>query len=313
MNQKINFLRVRIIVILFSLLTLGLVAAVVYIGWSLNQEPSETGWEQPISDKEVKSTFVAFGDSGTGSDEQKVLAKLMVNQNPDVTIHTGDLVYPRGGYEEMQKNVLDIYLELFEKTKFYPSLGNHDYLTENGQPFVETFSLPGNERYYYFHFKNALFIALDSNAPLDSEPNKMIPWLEKTLVRESKKAMWIFVYFHHPPFSTGAVHANDLRVQEKIVPILEKYKVDVTFSGHEHNYQRSCEILKNNCVEDGVMYIVSGGGGAPLYELGKPAWFTKKQVSRHHFVKGEVVGCRLTIKATGINENILDSVSISKC
>ena len=39
----------------------------------------------------------------------------------------------------------------------------------------------------------------------------------------------------------------------------EEYGVNVVFQGHDHNYER----LEKN----GIIYITSGGGGAPLYSM----------------------------------------------
>ena len=40
-------------------------------------------------------------------------------------------------------------------------------------------------------------------------------------------------------------------------PSFVQYGVDLVFNGHDHDYERS--------VAKGVIYIVAGGGGAPLY------------------------------------------------
>lgn len=255
-------------------------------------------------------SFLVFGDSGVGSAEQKKLADLMEGKKADLIIHTGDLAYNNGSYEEIQKNVLDIYSGLFATSAFYPSLGNHDYGTDKGQPFIETFDLPGNERFYSFDYNDVLFIALDTNDPLNEEPNQMLPWLEEIL--RAKKSTWTVVYFHHSPYSSG-LHGSETRVQEKIVPILEKYKVDVVFSGHDHNYQRTCQIQAGACQDSGVVYIVSGGGGAPLYPVGKNQWFTAKQISAHHFVAAEKKDCNLSFKVTSITGEQVDQFSKSKC
>ena len=42
------------------------------------------------------------------------------------------------------------------------------------------------------------------------------------------------------------------------MPILARHRVDLVVSGHDHLYQRG-EV-------DGIRYIVSGGGGASLYQ-----------------------------------------------
>ncbi len=255
-------------------------------------------------------SFLVFGDSGVGSNEQKQIATLLAAQKADLIIHTGDLAYYSGSYAEIQKNVLDIYGNLLVKSSFYPVLGNHDYQTNKGQPFVDTFDLPGNERYYSFEYKDILFVALDTNDPLEENLNKMFPWLESTLADSSSK--WRIVYFHHPPYSTG-MHGGDKKVQEKIVPILEKNNVDFVFSGHDHNYQRTCSIKSNTCQDNGVFYIVSGGGGAPLYKVGKPEWFTDKQISAFHFLLAEKKDCTLSFKVITLNAEQIDQFSKSKC
>lgn len=305
-NPKIKFF-LRLIPIWILIGFLGVLVVLTSV-----KEDKIVQLKQPILktvDAE-KSTFIVFGDSGTGSSEQKQLAALMENYSPNVVIHTGDLAYPIGSFGSIQENVLEVYDKLFSKSSFYPSLGNHDYKTENGKPFVETFDLPGNERFYSFEIGKALFIALDSNKPLDENPSQMIPWLENLLSQTKIKIR--IIYFHHPPYSSGP-HGSEKRILDKLVPIFEKYKVDIVFSGHEHNYQRTCKILQGKCVENGTSYIVTGGGGAPLYKLGKELWFSKIQKSIHHFILGELGECQLNLKAIDINNNIFDKLIIDKC
>lgn len=290
---------------------IGLIVLLAIFVFS-NDETANNATKPPISGENDKFDFVVFGDSGVGSEEQKLLADLMTKQNPQLLIHTGDVAYQSGTFEEIQKNVLDIYSELLSKTNFYPTLGNHDYRTNKGNPLIETFNLPEKERYYRFNFNDTLFISLDTNDSLDQNSDKMVNWLDTTLSTEFGKFRWVIIYFHHPPYSTGR-HGSDTRVQKKLVPIFEKNKVDIVFSGHEHNYQRSCKILAGTCVMEGPLYIITGGGGAPLYPVGEPSWFTKTQYAVHHFVKGEISGCKLKLEAVDIKNRIFDSTELSKC
>lgn len=285
-----------------------------YFAFRTNQ-----GFIQPQPNKKISNisqptkdfNFLVFGDSGVGSLEQKQLAVQMTLQDVKLVLHTGDLAYNRGTYEEIQKNVLAIYPDLFTKAAFYPSLGNHDYATDNGEPFIKTFQLPGNERYYSFEYNDVLFVALDTNEPLDKTENNMLVWLDKTL--ENSELIWKAVYFHHPPYSSGIIHSSDKRVQEKIVPLLEKHKVDFAFSGHEHNYQRTCYIQTGACQDSGVLYIVTGGGGAPLYPVGGKEWFVAKQISAHHFILAQKKDCRIDFSVISKTGEKLDSFSKSKC
>lgn len=45
-----------------------------------------------------------------------------------------------------------------------------------------------------------------------------------------------------------------------------KHRVDMTWSGHHHSYQRTCPIRKGRCVKDGhgVVHVVMGHAGAGL-------------------------------------------------
>jgi hypothetical protein len=70
-----------------------------------------------------------------------------------------------------------------------------------------------------------------------------------------------------------------------------KYKVTAVFSGHEHMY-----IRKN---VDGVNYIITGGGGAPLYAKDEDGGF-------HHFVHMTVDGNRVSGEVLDMNRKIRD-------
>src|SRR5262249_14515721 len=112
--------------------------------------------------------FLAFGDSGNGSNTQRAVAETMIAAKPDLIIHLGDLIYPNGAAEDFKRNFFDPYRELLARVPFMPSLGNHDVATNKGQPFLDVFVLPENgpkgiqpERNYWFDFGDARFVALD--------------------------------------------------------------------------------------------------------------------------------------------------------
>src|SRR5262249_30345539 len=112
--------------------------------------------------------FLAFGDSGNGSNTQRAVAETMIAAKPDLIIHLGDLIYPNGSAEDFRRNFFDPYRELLARVPFMPSLGNHDVATNKGQPFLDVFVLPENgpkgiqpERNYWFDFGDARFVALD--------------------------------------------------------------------------------------------------------------------------------------------------------
>jgi acid phosphatase type 7 len=51
------------------------------------------------------------------------------------------------------------------------------------------------------------------------------------------------VYFHHPPYTKGSHNSDSetelVNLRQKLIPILERYKVDLVLNGHSHSYERS--------------------------------------------------------------------------
>jgi acid phosphatase type 7 len=48
--------------------------------------------------------------------------------------------------------------------------------------------------------------------------------------------------------------------------VINKYKVNVMFVGHQHSYERSCPVYKSQCIPSGeaTVHIVVGSAGANL-------------------------------------------------
>jgi 3',5'-cyclic AMP phosphodiesterase CpdA len=125
---------------------------------------------------------------------------------------------------------------------------------------------------------------LDSNAYADSAQRA---WLEADLTAArgpGRRTRAIFAVTHDGPFSRGT-HGGNRTAARDYVPILTRHRVTLLFSGHDHIYQRGR-------MSD-LDYIVTGGGGAPLYRLtcgvpGRPACKTDDGMlhaaREHHYV-----------------------------
>jgi len=119
--------------------------------------------------------------------------------------------------------------------------------------------------YYSFDWGNSHFAVLNSdvgNAAISAGAKETFwaeqtSWLEEDL-KKSQKATFRFVMAHHPPFTAVANRQDQNPKMAALTPMFEKYKVTAGFFGHDHNYQH---YLKN-----GVHYVITGGGGAPLYK-----------------------------------------------
>jgi 3',5'-cyclic AMP phosphodiesterase CpdA len=178
-------------------------------------------------------------------------------------------------------------------TELFAILGNHDVSRGTGEAQLEALGMPS--RWYAVERGDLLGIALDSTMPDDPE---QLAWLEETLA--SSTATWKLVGLHHPPYSSG-FHGSHHEVRDAFVPLFERYGVQVVFSGHEHDYQRSDPI-------DGVTYIVTGAGSRTR-RTGVDD-FTAVAYSTHHFVDLNVFDDHLLIRAIDQDGEQFDEVVV---
>jgi uncharacterized protein (TIGR03437 family) len=266
--------------------------------------------------------FLAFGDSGTGSPEQKQIAGSMLGRDAEFIVHTGDLVYPSGTYERYESLYFDYYRELMLDAPFFPCPGNHDYYETSCIPYRAIHSLPQENvstsdygRYYSFDWGNAHFVSLDSNDSLyeaATGSGRMLKWLEEDLRNTTK--FWRVVIVHHPAYSAGK-HSDEPEselVRRYVTPVLDKFSVPLVLNGHEHSYQRSAPITAGKVVKrgEGTLYITTGGGGADLHEV-STADTVELAVAQHHFLACNVTGSRLRIQALRPDGSQLDDVNVA--
>lgn len=272
--------------------------------------------------------FVAFGDSGYGGPAQFAVAARIALQAPDFLVHTGDIIYPWADRDSFDPRFFIPYREILSRAVALPSLGNHDVLFEGGDSFAEFFYLPannpeGSERYYSFDCGCAHFVALDSNMAF-TVGTPQNTWLQSDLAASG--ARWVFVYYHHPPYSTSH-HPGNAAVQEHLVPIFDAFSVDVVLCGHNHNYGRTYPLrtMGGQPVADpddepdyvdpeGTVYVTTGGGGAPLYE------YDQRQESalfpsfhrEYHIVVVDVAFDRVEMRAVAADGTVLDTMTLQK-
>jgi hypothetical protein len=266
--------------------------------------------------------FAAFGDSGAGTPAQADVAARVLEANPDLVVHTGDVVYEAGEPEHFDPYYFEPYASLIDHIPFFTSLGNHDVVTRNAEPYLEAFHLPRNnpestERYYSFDAANAHFVALDSNQSL-APGSAQRAWLEADL---AQPADWKIVYFHHPPFSS-ALHGSDLDLRAELEPLFLATGVDLVLNGHDHDYERTFPLHNGMPVDEaqepdyvspaGVFYVVTGGGGRSLYALETVNAFTAAFRSTFHFTRVDIAGQTLTLAAIDADGVEFDAMTVTK-
>jgi predicted phosphodiesterase len=254
-------------------------------------------------------TFAVIGDSGHGGKNQLAIARLLERLEPDLILHTGDVIYPSGEDRHYDPRFFMPYRDIIKGVPVFPVLGNHDVEKDNGAAYLKNFYLPSNDpqntgRYYSFDWGNAHFVALDSELYYEDgggSHKEQKAWLERDLSVTHRP--WKFVFFHRPIYSSSE-HGSDEKVRKDLEPILRRHGVDLVFSGHDHNYERTVPI-------HGVIYIVTGGGGRNLYEAGRSEW-TAFSKSTHHAVLTHINGEHLSLKAVEPDGTIVDCLDFSR-
>lgn len=267
-------------------------------------------------------TFIVFGDSGQGTMAQYTLATWMETSEPaaDFLVHTGDMVYPDGARERYEERFFAPYRELLTRVTLWPCLGNHDVQKGAGAApaYEEVFVVPVNgpagrpvKHEYWFDCASARFAVLDSNVDMATLEGQVAPWLREILSGTPPQVRWKFVVFHHPPY-TGGKHRPAVAVQKALVPVMDEVGVKVAFSGHDHNYQRTYPLRGGERVEEGqgIVYIVTGAGGAELYEMKpaaeRPAYVAAAFSEPHSFTQVTVNGDELVGRQIGEDGRVLD-------
>ncbi len=202
-------------------------------------------------------TFIAYGDTRSNPLVHASIIKEIVGLHPEFVLQSGDLVSDGGNARQWTQFDQITQPLRAARIAYYPARGNHDLGTFYPHYVPNTFDSGDkvNRLYYAFTRHHNRFIIVDSMEPYDPGSAQYV-WLERELAH-SKAAVNTFVMFHEAPFSVGP-HGPTLEAQKYLHPLFVKYRPRAVFCGHDHLYYRTRR--------DGVTYIVTGGGGAPLYD-----------------------------------------------
>jgi tartrate-resistant acid phosphatase type 5 len=212
---------------------------------STSETPFSTPTQPPETTFDTGFRFAVIGDYGTAGAALQSIAEMVISWSPDLIITTGDNNYPEGSFNSIDGNIgryfheyiasyTGIYGTGAEANRFFPSLGNHDWMTDNAHPYLDYFTLPGNERYYDFIQGGVHFFALDSDP---HEPDgvghssQQAQWLKATLA--TSNSLWNVVFTHYPPYSSGYHGSTDWMIWP-----YQEWGASVVLAGHDHDYER---------------------------------------------------------------------------
>lgn len=236
--------------------------------------------------------FIVLGDWGRkGEENQQMVADQMElvakKAKVEFIVTTGDNIYPHGVVStddsQWKTSFEDVYRGAHLFVNWYPTLGNHDYA---GSPEAEIAYSKKSRRWvmphkYYQVNKETCDKAKISLSFIDSNPYqkgyyrhswykaamaktdsaKENRWLD-SVFNANSKADWKFVFAHHPFYSSGIHKDGTNDTQTKLVPLFNKYLIDVYFAGHEHH-------LEHDVIPSCKTHQFISGAGSELRPVGK--------------------------------------------
>lgn len=273
---------------------------------------------QTAPDKDVPFAFAVISDTQGNPKVSGQVAKHAWALRPNFLLHPGDLVDTGTVKEQWLGDFFASMRPLFERVAFFPVLGNHE---RDARFYYDYMSLPEPEYYYTFAYGNAQFFMIDSNRKV-GPGTEQYAFLESEL--KKSRAEWKIVCYHHPAYTSdendygntwyGPSTRGDLRVR-KLVPLFDRYGVDIVWNGHIHSYERTWPLREDRATApgNGTVYMVTGGGGGSLETAGPIRPFFQNTVKRgHHFCFVAVNGSTLEMKAYDLDGKLFDSTTIQK-
>lgn len=229
---------------------------------SLKIDNDQRSFKTLHKNKSKPQNIWIIGDSGqAGPDQRKVLKSMqeyMQGQGLDLWLLLGDNAYRSGTQKQYNKSLFEPYSQLLKNYVPWAVIGNHD---ARRWAFYDIFDFPSlgqsggtpsnNKKFYSIEQGDLHILMIDSETTDLSKDSELLEWLEKDLKANTKK--WTIAVLHHPPYTHGGHNSDNPRdshykfsmegrlflVRENIIPVLEKYDVDLVYSGHSHVYERS--------------------------------------------------------------------------
>jgi len=291
-------------------------------------------WPRNLFAAEAKSgglNFLLVGDWGrNGEKDQMDVARQMgiAAQAMDAkfVVAVGDNFYEDGVKSvddpQWQSSFEKVYTAASLQVPWRAILGNHDYHGNCDAQiaysnFSKRWTMPA--RYYTRSERSddatmADFFYIDTTpmAKLDDDEAAFrgkvtthdlpaqVAWLEAAL--KASSAPWKIVIGHHPVYS-GGVHGDTPYIVKHILPLLEEYKVQAYFNGHDHDLQH---------LEAGkVNLFCTGGGSKPRVAL-KKTEHTKFGLGCSGFIAASLQADALEVRMIDDKGQMLYSASVAR-
>lgn len=239
-------------------------------GWiiaTLDRRDVVSGKLPSVPEDSGTVSLLLVGDTGKASTQRTQVVDAMADQwawmGADGVVLLGDNFYESGVASVEDPRFQTDFERVFPAARFdapfFACLGNHDH---NGNVEAQVAYSRRSDRWWmparYYQTSLAadgvtvdLFVLDTVSLGGGGEPaERQLRWLADSL--SASTATWRVVVGHHPCLS-GGKHGASEPVAVRLAPLLERYRVDLYVSGHEHDLQ----LLDSG---HGWLQVVSGSG-----------------------------------------------------
>ena len=215
--------------------------------------------------------FIVYGDmrftdpaetEAAAPGPRRALVEKVASEHPDALFLTGDIPWHGGDLDDYREYGDETAIWKQQHLRLYPVLGNHEFSQcEEArclQNWWHAFPQFDGRRWYSVALGSRIrAFALDSNSSL-RPGSEQRQWLQQQIAGLPSTVRFVLLTLHHPPVADQAfaiVRDNERSLRDYLTSTARKSPVlFIVCSGHVHNYERF--------VRRGVVYLVSGGGGA---------------------------------------------------
>ena len=249
--------------------------------------------------------MIVYGDSRSDAAAHLAVTRAIATEGADLVVHTGDMV-DSGDREPEWHEALLALAPVVADVPFVPVLGNHELVPPSGaglptwRKYVRApAASPEGETSYVVRNGPLVLIVMDAFADWAEGPAARV-WLTQALreAHATPGVRQVMAALHHGPMSSG-YHGENRDIRDAgIDGVLLRGGVSLVLSGHDHDYERGDD--------RGLKYIVSGGGGAPLYPVNREQPYELAFETSFHYVLVEVSGERVEVTAKRTDGSIID-------
>ncbi|CAI9093360.1 OLC1v1028847C1 [Oldenlandia corymbosa var. corymbosa] len=219
--------------------------------------------------------------------------------NIDIVFHIGDITYANGYISQWDQFTSQVE-PIASTVPYMVASGNHerdwpdsgsfyggtDSGGECGVPNQNIFFVPADNREKFWYSTDyGMFHFCIADTEHDwREGTEQYRFIEKCLASvDRQKQPWLIFAAHRVlGYSSDKYYGlagsfEEPMGRESLQKLWQKYRVDIAFFGHVHNYERTCPIYQNHCVNsershysgvmNGTIHVVAGGAGAHLSEF----------------------------------------------